>query len=234
LVQNAETLAHVALIARFGSDWFREVGTGDDPGTMLLTLSVPGGPFVVEAAFGSVLMRAVGLERKDLARVGGVLLGGYGGGWVSAEEFAELAVQEKAARRLGATLGAGVVVPVPRKVCPLAEIADVVRYLDGQGAQQCGPCVNGLGSLADALVRLAYGGPGGPRTDYILETCNLVEGRGACRHPDGVARFVRSGLRVFAEEVAAHQRRGACTRTSAPRVLPIPNRLPKRRLVSRS
>ena len=234
LVQNAETLAHVALIARFGSGWFREVGTSDDPGTMLLTLSLPEGPFVVEAAHGSLLRRAVGLKEQDLSRVRGVLLGGYGGGWVSTADFADLGVLEKAARRLGATLGAGVVVPLPAGVCPLAEMADVVRYMDGQGARQCGPCVHGLGALAGALERLAYGGPGGPRTERLLESCNLVDGRGACRHPDGVARFVRSGLRVFADEVATHQRRGSCTRSSAPRVLPIPNRVAKRRLVSRS
>jgi NADH:ubiquinone oxidoreductase subunit F (NADH-binding) len=38
LVQNAETLAHIALIARFGPDWFREVGTRDEPGSVLLTV----------------------------------------------------------------------------------------------------------------------------------------------------------------------------------------------------
>ena len=234
LVQNAETLAHVALIARFGADWFREAGTADNPGTTLLTVGLSGGPFVVEAGFGSLLRHAAGLDQNELAHVSGVLLGGYGGGWVSTAEFAELAVAEKAARRLGATLGAGVVVPIGTHVCPLAEMADVTRYMDAQGAGQCGPCVHGLAALADAMERLAYGGPGGPRTDFIFDTCNLVEGRGACRHPDGVARFVRSGLRVFADEVATHQRRGACTRTGAPRVLPLPKRLAKRRLVSRS
>ena len=234
LVQNAETLAHVALIARFGSDWFRAVGTSDNPGTTLLTVGVPGGPFVVEAEFGTLLRQAAGFDQNGLVRVRGVLLGGYGGGWVSAAEFSELGVSEKAARRLGATLGAGVVVPLDADVCPLAELADVVRYMDAEGAGQCGPCVHGLGALADSLERLAYGGPGGPRAESILETCNLIDGRGACRHPDGVVRFVRSGLRVFADEVASHQRRGTCTRTGAPRVLPLPKRLAKRRLVSRS
>ena len=91
------------------------------------------------------------------------------------------------------------IVPLPRDVCPLAEMADVVRYMEGQGAGQCGPCVHGLAELAGTWSGSAYGGRGGARAlDRILEICNLVEGRGACRHPDGVARFVRTGLEVFA------------------------------------
>jgi NADH:ubiquinone oxidoreductase subunit F (NADH-binding) len=39
LLQNVETLAHLALISRFGAAWFREVGTPDDPGSVLITVS---------------------------------------------------------------------------------------------------------------------------------------------------------------------------------------------------
>ena len=39
LIQNAETLAQIALIARFGSDWFRELGSDADPGSALVTIS---------------------------------------------------------------------------------------------------------------------------------------------------------------------------------------------------
>ena len=68
LVQNVETLAHVALVARFGADWFRGIGTPQNPGTMLLTVSRPGGPLVVEAALGSSLRAAAGVGEDDLAR----------------------------------------------------------------------------------------------------------------------------------------------------------------------
>jgi NADH:ubiquinone oxidoreductase subunit F (NADH-binding) len=234
LVQNVETLAHVALIARFGATWFRQVGTTDTPGTMLLTVHRPDGPLIIEAVLGSSLQTAAGLRSHDVARSLGVLLGGYGGGWVTPATFSELPVSETAARRAGATLGAGVVALLPPDVCPLAEMADVVRYMEGQGAGQCGPCVHGLAELADGTERLAYGGPNGPRAERLLEICQLVEGRGACRHPDGVARFVRTGLQAFSDEVLSHQRRGCCPRTHAARVLPVADRTARRRLVSRA
>jgi hypothetical protein len=35
-------------------------------------------------------------------------------------------------------------------------------------------------------------------------------GRGACQLPDGTVRLLESGLRVFAAELAGHEREGPC------------------------
>ena len=85
LVQNAETLAHVAQIARFGPAWFRRIGTAAEPGSILVTLSgAVARPGVYEVALGSPL-------RDLLAQAGGAreeiqayLIGGYFGTWVGA------------------------------------------------------------------------------------------------------------------------------------------------------
>jgi len=227
LVQNVETLAHVALIARFGPDWYRALGTQRSPGTMLMTVSGRWSvPVVMEAPLESPLREVLGLTHRDAQNFSGALLGGYGGGWITMSTLMDLPLAEDAVRRQGSSLGAGVIALLPGDVCPLAEVARVVRYMEQQGAGQCGPCVNGLAGLAEMVEALAFR-PGAFRHGIqpILDVCDLVDGRGACRHPDGVTRFVRSALSVFQDEVATHLHLGPCRLTSSPGVLPCPGRV---------
>lgn len=230
LVQNVETLAHVALIARFGAPWFRELGTG--PGTMLLTVhgAWSGSPRVLEVPIGAPAADVLGLDAASAGAWRGALLGGYGGGWVSMDTVCRLPLTEQAARQAGATLGAGIVALLPQRSCPVAEVARVAAYMRDQSAGQCGPCVNGLSELAVTLQAAAYGRPrsraAGPRRDLVarlLELCDLVDGRGACKHPDGVARMVRSACAVFGDHLAAHLDHGPCPEAERSAVLPVPS-----------
>ncbi len=224
LVQNVETLAHVAMISRYGGLWFRSLGTQDSPGTMLLTVT---GRWpdrqVVEAPLGTTFRDLLTLTPQDADRYWGALLGGYGGGWVSVPDLLDCRLSEDSARQLKSSLGAGVVVLLPRTHCPLAESARVVRYMQQQGAGQCGPCIHGLADLAAHFEVLAFNPTSFRRhLPPILELCNLIEGRGACRHPDGVTRFVRSALVVFRDEIENHLRHGPCAAISTPALLPCP------------
>ncbi|MGW0877618.1 NADH-ubiquinone oxidoreductase-F iron-sulfur binding region domain-containing protein [Streptomyces sp. NPDC002740] len=210
LVQNVETLAHLALVARYGADWYRTAGTPTQPGSALCTVHVPGRePRVVEAPYGLPLGRLLPLEG---ARA--VLVGGYHGTWIPAPEAARLALDS-------GYLGAGVLATLPADRCGLAETARVLRYLALQSAGQCGPCLNGLPRIATAFRTLAAPGPQGTVRADLARWSGLVEGRGACHHPDGTVRLVRSALTTFAAEVDAHAR-GHCTATDHTPLLPVP------------
>ncbi len=222
LVQNVETLANVAMISRYGATWFRAIGAPSSPGTALLTINGYGPrQHVLEVPTGVVLRQALGLSGEVADRFQGVLFGGYGGGWVPTPAAFDLPLTESELRQHGATVGAGVVALLSRNSCPLVATAGITQYLERQGAGQCGPCVHGLAELADLTALLAIR----PavlrgRTQDILDVCDLIDGRGACRHPDGAARLVRSALTAFPEHVATHLHDGPCANVATPSELP--------------
>lgn len=120
-------------------------------------------------------------------------------------------------------LGAGVIGVLPLGACPLSETAHIAAYMQTQGAGQCGPCSNGLPAISAAVANLAWE----PRVEArevarIEELCGQVAGRGACHHPDGVVRLVRTMLRVFPDHVASHLGHGPCDRAGQGPVLPVP------------
>lgn len=195
LVQNVETLAHLALIARYGAGWFGR-------GTALVTLGgAVARPGVHEIPLGVTLADALDRCGGVRAAVGGYLVGGYFGGWVRAAEAATLLLTPD-------VLGAGAIVALPETTCPAAECARVVRYLADESAGQCGPCVHGLAAIADAVAVDRRG----DRTADVRRWATLVSGRGACRHPDGAARFIGTALDVFADDFARHARHRGCGR----------------------
>lgn len=225
LVSNVETLAHLALIARFGHGWFRTLGTPAEPGSMLLSL---GGavrrPGVCEAALGSTLREVVDGAGGATTAVGAVLIGGYHGTWLPPGPGAllpDLQLSNSTLRPAGAGLGAGVVVVLPAERCGLVETARVAGYLAGESARQCGPCLNGLPRLAEVFADLAIPGTTPAAAGEVRRLAGLVEHRGACHHPDGSARLLRSALRTFAGEADLHVR-GRCSGTDPRPVLPIP------------
>jgi len=223
LINNAETLAQLALIARYGSRWFRALGTPADPGSALVTLSgAVARPGVYEIEHGAPLPALIDAAGGSTSGLRAVLLGGYGGAWVDAGAIPELALANDQLAAHGASLGAGVVVLLSERACPVAETARVTRWLATQSAGQCGPCVHGLDAIAGAIEALAHGAATAGVGQRIARWCSLASGRGACRHPDGAVRFIASGLEVFAKEFADHAAHGRCDTCASAPELPVP------------
>jgi len=189
LVQNVETLAHVALIAR-----------GGRPTSTLITLA--GGiarPGVLEVELGTSIGDAVrqggGVTEQPMA----VLVGGYFGSWMEPAEAWNLPLDHRA------RLGCGVIGLLPASACPVCETAGIMRYLAAESSAQCGPCFFGLRALADACTRIADNSSDGRDLLRLNRWVDDVPGRGACRHPDGAVMFLSSALQVFGREFASHE-----------------------------
>jgi len=209
LVHNVETLAHVALVARFGPGWFRSVGTPEQPGTFLATVSGDvGAPGVHEVEYGAPLPELIAAAGGATGGVQAVLIGGFHGAWVPGPSVPSTTMSAASLAPHGASVGAGVVLVLGRDRCGLRESAGIAAYLAEQSAGQCGPCFFGLPRLAEALARLArHDGDTSAvdrAVDEVVRMTTLVRGRGACKHPDGTARFSISTLRAFTDDIAAH------------------------------
>jgi NADH:ubiquinone oxidoreductase subunit F (NADH-binding) len=222
VVLNVETLAHVGLIVRHGPGWFRELGTDSQPGTALVTLSgAVKAPGVYEVAFhtplATLIERAGGLSRDAQA----LLVGGYGGAWVSGDAIGRIALSEGDPLLRAGSIGSGVIVVLSSDTCGVHESARVLRYLADESAAQCGPCLYGLRAISNAFNVLTGSKNHRDVEPWLMKWSGDVTGRGACRHPDGAARFLESALRVFEDEIHEH-RSGRCSATSTRPVLPLP------------
>ena len=222
LVQNAETLAHIALIARHGGAWFASVGDPAAPGTTLVSVggavAMPG---VIEVATGTPVHEILQRCGGESSTVQGFLTGGYGGAWVKTDELIDTPWAPDAVANTGGVIGAGILWALDDQHCGLRELAAVARWMAGESAGQCGPCRFGLPAVADDLALLLTAQADHEALTELNHRLPLIQGRGGCKHPDGTARFISSGLHAFHEELA-HHLHGRCTARVSASALPIP------------
>ncbi len=208
LVHNTETLARVGTLDRV---------VPASLGTTLITVAYASQRTAFEIPTGVTFNDVL----TSIERPQAVLLGGYGGQWVNWESIANLPIEYDALAQRGLRLGAGVIAPLPHDVCGLRETSRIVSWMAGQSARQCGPCLYGLAQI-DEDLRLIVGLRGARKAAKALrEHLDLVIGRGACSHPDGVVGLVHSALTTFAGEVESHIH-GRCTAGYQRPVLPLP------------
>lgn len=203
LVHNAETWARVPGIVRHGAASFRQIGTEDTPGTLLVTLSGDlGREGVFEVEAGTPLARL--LEDHGAGPRPGrrfvAALSGVASPALPAARF-DTPLEFGAMAAAGSGLGsAGFVLiddatPIPRVA------AAVARFLYVEACGQCSACKAGLGRASDALERLFVSGSFS--ADELLE---VVEGAqhapqgNRCYLPVQGSRLIPSLLRDYPEQ----------------------------------
>ncbi len=205
VVHNVETLARIGLLARSG---VRRHQT-----STMLTVCTRHARTAMEVEPGTTIGAAVCAGGWLGAAPQAVLFGGYGGSWLPWSAVADVLAEESALVEVGASLGAGVLIPLGRSECGVSRTADIASFMADASARQCGPCRFGLASLAELLQGVAAGTAGRDAVRRLDTLRSLIDGRGGCHHPDGVVRMVASALATFESDVARHVRGLSCEAT---------------------
>lgn len=219
LVNNVETLAHMALVHRIGVEQFRAVGTDAAPGTFLMTLTTPTRTGLYEIPYGVTLREVLEWRGERTDTVAGVLVGGYFAGLLGSRAL-DLQLDVTAYQAAGSGLGCGAFVVLETE-CPVAAAAAVMSYFDHENAGQCGSCFNGTAAMAAALAQIRDQLADDETLANLQRWSEFLPGRGACRTLDGAANVAATLLAEFPDLVASHMA-GTCSTCSSATALSYP------------
>lgn len=161
LVNNVESFAAAALIARHGGDWYRSLGTAESPGTVICTVSGDTvrhgvGEFEMGTPLAEVLDELGG--GVPAGRTIRYVLSGVANPVVRGDRL-DVPVSHEGFESIGSGLGSCGFIVFDDRTDPLELAAAVSRFLSVESCGQCPPCKLGTTEVTDALAALvAHGG----------------------------------------------------------------------------
>jgi NADH-quinone oxidoreductase subunit F len=155
-VNNVETLVSALDVLATGAAAYTAIGTAGSAGTKLFCVSGQvTRPGLYEVPFGTRLDRLIELAGGVRAgrRIQTVLLGGAAGAFVKPDELATPLTFEDA-RRIGATLGSGVVLVFDDTTDLPPILARIAAFFRDESCGQCVPCRVGTVRQEELVTRL--------------------------------------------------------------------------------
>lgn len=201
-VNNVETLCHVVRILAEGSDWFRQVGAVESPGTMVFTVvgDVPR-PGIHELPLGTSL-RTLIVDMAGATDIQAIYSGTSNS--VITPDVLDLPMDFDSFDEAGTGLGSGgfVVYDASRDIVQVT--AALARFLAIESCGQCLACKLGTADMFERLQRLVDGEGTATDIEQIRRRTLTVSDQNRCYLPVGAALLIRSTLDQFPDAFADH------------------------------
>ncbi len=214
VINNVETLAHVATIMAYGWEKFARHGTEKSKGTKIFC--VTGGvrrTGAFEVPIGTTIRRLVydiAGGPKEGRRIKAVQIGGPSGGCLP-ERLFDLPIDYESLRSAGAIMGSGGLVVIDDSSC----IVDVARYFTSftlaESCGKCIPCRVGTKALYDTLTRIVEGRGREEDLEVLEKVGRAMLDASLCALGGTAPNPVLSTLRYFRDEYLAHIREKRCS-----------------------
>jgi len=205
-VNNVETYANVPLILRHGAVWYASLGSEENNGTKMFSLS---GHIqrvgVLEVPFGTPLRRLVyeaGGGPPEGRSLKAIQPGGPLGGIIHARDV-DLPLEPEPFRQKGALLGSGGLVIFDDSAC----IVDMCLYFEwfaeDESCGRCTTCRIGTQRLVEIIRRISNG-DGRPSDIDLLRLLGDNMRYANCAHGQAAPTAVMNSLEAFLEEFQEH------------------------------
>lgn len=201
IVNNVETLSHVARILADDGESFRSVGTEEAPGTMVFSVL---GDVATEGFFELPLGTPLRTLIQDLAGAEEVqaIISGTSNPIIT-PELLDLPMDFDSLSEAGAGLGSGgfMVYGPQRDIVQVVSV--LARFLAVESCGQCIACKLGNGVMFDRLDRLVRGEGTATDIEEIRKATTTVTDANRCYLPVGSALLIRSALEEFPDAFEA-------------------------------
>jgi NADH:ubiquinone oxidoreductase subunit F (NADH-binding) len=206
LVDNVETMANLPGILAEGADWFRELGTAESPGSIVVTVTGrTQRAGVAEVAMGTTLAQiidAVGGGAAPGRRLVAAM-SGVANAIVPAANF-DTPLTYEAMNGIGSGLGAGGFVVFDDQTDMVAVAQAVARFLAVESCGQCTPCKQDGVAISEALDRLRRTAGHESDLELVDQRLRSVADGARCALATQQQVVVGSLLRLFPEPFHRH------------------------------
>ncbi len=220
VVNNVETLSHVAHIMRNGADWFKAIGPPRSPGNFIWTVSGDvSKPGFYELPMGTTMAQLLQVAGgpKPGRKFKAVFPGGPSCGLLTPDKF-DTPLDFDSLKKVDSGLGSGCVIVYDDTACMVHVAYNFSRFFSNESCGQCFSCNWSTKEITRLILKLEQGT--GTEDDMVeaWEITERMPGKGRCFLINAESIIVRTIVKHFPDEFTNHVGKACPTQ----RTLPIP------------
>ena len=213
IINNVETLAHVATIMAEGWEKFVKYGTEKTKGTKMFCVTgsvkrtgayeVPVGTTIEK------LVMEIAGGPPEGRKVKAVQIGGPSGGCIPAS-LLSTPIDYETLQKAGAIMGSGGIVVIDDHSCMVDVAKFFTSFTVAESCGKCFPCRIGMKILYDTLEKITNGEGTEEDIEVLEELGEVIRSSSLCALGGTAPNPVLSTLRYFKDEYLAHVRDKRC------------------------
>lgn len=213
IVNNVESISVVPTILRRGASWFAGLGSVDNTGTKLFSISGHvNNPCNVEEELGiplrDLIEKHAGGVRGGWDNLLAVIPGGSSVPLIPKSICDTVQMDFTSLSKVRSGLGTAAVIVMDKSTDVVKAIARLSKFYMHESCGQCSPCREGTGWMWRMMTRLANGEGTPEDIDRLEEVTYQIEGHTICALGDAAAWPIQGLLRHFKDEVLSRLQTG--------------------------